>query len=225
MTTKFCGKTFGFFAQGIDPAGLPSTVRRIQVAGPDGSSQTDTAPREHVSLNFTRIETTYGNDEALSIDTIISFPPSLTPVMSAPSWSADGSTLFMTLADANGTPSIYALQIGNGRDVQVPLLVADNAFDPAVAPNGRYLAFVRNDPTGRNIYALELNRLQENPITQQMQGAATRKFCLQCYLLISPDAQLVQTRTRRWPRPRRLARRRRETLERRRRRSRAALLP
>ncbi|MAU08236.1 MAG: hypothetical protein CL607_00325 [Anaerolineaceae bacterium] len=166
------GKTFGFFAQGIDPAGLPSTVRRIQVAGPDGSSQTDTAPREHVSLNFTRIETTYGNDEALSIDTIISFPPSLTPVMSAPSWSADGSTLFMTLADANGTPSIYALQIGNGRDVQVPLLVADNAFDPAVAPNGRYLAFVRNDPTGRNIYALELNRLQENPITQQMQGAA-----------------------------------------------------
>lgn len=164
------GKSFGYFAQGIDPASLPPTVRQLQVVTPNGA---DSQPTEEVAFYYNKIAMNYAmTNDGVIFDTIITFPQDLTPVMSAPSWSADGNTLFITLSDANGIPSIYALQMNTDGDILAPLLVASNAFDPDVAPNGRYLAFVRNDPTGRNIYALELNRLQENPITQQMQGAA-----------------------------------------------------
>ncbi|MCA9893200.1 MAG: hypothetical protein KC615_09460, partial [Anaerolineae bacterium] len=167
------GRSIGYFGQGMDPANIPPTVRQIRLVMPGGTAD---QPTEEVAFYYNKIAMQYastadGKTELLSTEIFISFPVEITPVMSPPAWSVDGNTLFLTLADVNGIPSIYALQMNTGSDVIAPLMVANNALDPDAAPNGRYLAFVRNDPTGRNIYALELNRLQENPITQQLQGA------------------------------------------------------
>lgn len=163
------GTLVGYMAQGVDPASLPAN-QRVMVTLPDATPPDPTAVEE-ISIVFVHIVPATPAGTPPPLEMVLFFPPGLVPQAYAPAWSDDAETLFVSLADAAGVPSIHALQIGTKRDLLVPLLVVANAFAPDVAPNGRYLAFERNDPNGRNIYALALNSLQENPITQQMPGA------------------------------------------------------
>ena len=98
-------------------------------------------------------------------------PSIFSPQRMRPAWSVDGTTLFMSLTDANDVTSVYVLIPEAAGDTILPLPIAMNAFAPSVAPNWRYLTYERNDVTGRNIYAMAFNSLRENPITQQRPGA------------------------------------------------------
>lgn len=164
----------GFFVRG-NPDNLPPTARRIQVLLPGIPPQPE-AVEETVSLVYHTITFNYDQVQEISgwkweTETIMTLPPGLRPAPVAPAWSPDGSIMYLALIDSSGVPSIYALLLEGAVETASALLVVQNATAPAIAPNGRYLAFERSDPTGRNIYALALNSLQQNPITQQQPGS------------------------------------------------------
>lgn len=166
------GVQMGFFVSSADAAANPVEATQVNVMGPDGLLPGTDLPGE-VSLMLIKFKQMYISSYQTSGGTtsLVRFPASLTPAPYAPVWSADGSTLFMSLTDTAGVTSIYALLIEGAGDTLLPLAIVQNAFAPAAAPNGRYIAFERNDPNGRNIYAMALNSLLENPITQQQPGA------------------------------------------------------
>lgn len=164
----------GFFVRG-NPDNVPPTARRIQVLLPGISPQPE-AVEETVSFVYHTITFNYDQGQEIGgwkweIEEIMVLPPGLSPAPVAPAWSPDGSIMYLALIDSSGVPSIYALLLEGAVETASALLVVQNATAPAIAPNGRYLAFERSDPTGRNIYALALNSLQQNPITQQQPGS------------------------------------------------------
>lgn len=67
----------------------------------------------------------------------------LTVVPAAPAWSPNGAALLLTLQDAEGTSSIYALDMRAAPAIGEPELLIADAAAPVFAPNGRYLAFER----------------------------------------------------------------------------------
>ncbi|MCC6612799.1 MAG: thrombospondin type 3 repeat-containing protein [Anaerolineae bacterium] len=166
------GTEMGYFVSGADAATNPVEARQIDVMGPDGLLPGTDAGGEIYYLVF-KLRDVYVTSYQTSAGStsLVRFPANLTPAPYAPAWSADGSTLFMSLTDGTGVSSIYALLLEGASDTVLPLAIVQNAFAPAVAPNGRYIAFERNDANGRNIYAMALNSLLENPITQQQPGA------------------------------------------------------
>jgi hypothetical protein len=163
------GTQIGYFARGVDPEGLPASTQKILIALTDGAGSSE-MPTEHMSLNFTKISPDIPVDGFLPLTTTLLFPTELTPAPYAPIWS-DDDTIILTLIDSAGTQSLYAIPLDDESDTIIPQLLIQNAAAPALAPNGRYLAFERIDDTGRNIYAVTLNSLLENPITRQQPGA------------------------------------------------------
>jgi hypothetical protein len=163
------GTQIGFFARGVDPDSLPASTQKIMIVLTDGAGSAN-VPSESISFNFVKITPDIPIDGFLPLTTTLLFPAELTPAPYAPVWS-DDDTVIMTLIDVAGTPSVYAIQLDGESDTITPQLLIQNASAPALAPNGRYLAFERTDDTGRNIYAVTLNSLVENPITQQQPGA------------------------------------------------------
>jgi len=169
-------RQIAFFARG-GIENLPETTRQIRVLDPNSASSDD-LPMEPLSLNFAKIRAEYPSTDSsapaagLDIQTILIFPPGLTPAPYAPALSPDGAFLTLALTDSAATTSIYALPLEVDGENIAPLRLVENAFAPTIAPNGRYMAFVREDATGRNIYAMTLNSLREAPITQQQSGAS-----------------------------------------------------
>lgn len=164
----------GFFLRG-QFSSLPPDVRRIQVLLP-GIPPEPTALQEQIGFSYQRIRFTYDQASGRSslqweIESVLEFPAGLTPAPGAPAWSPDGRMMFIALTNAEGSPSIYALLLDESAAFVSALLVVENASAPAIAPNGRYLAFERAEAAGRNIYALALNTLQQNAITQQQAGS------------------------------------------------------
>ncbi|MBE0689057.1 MAG: hypothetical protein IH587_02905 [Anaerolineae bacterium] len=166
------GSQLGYFANGADAEANAGAARRIDVMGPDGTLPGLDLQAEVYFVAYKLKPVNVTSYQLSGWDGAVTrFPTSLTPAPYDPAWSADGSTLFMSLTDAAGVTSIYALLVEGAGETLFPLAIVQNAFAPAAAPNGRYIAFERNDANGRNIYAMALNSLLENPITQQQPGA------------------------------------------------------
>jgi hypothetical protein len=161
------GTTIGYFSRGVDPATTSADVHQLVVTLPDGSGS---PPAADQAVTWTAIALAESG-ESLQMVLNLQFPAGLSPAPYAPAWAAEGSLLLMSLTDSVGITSIYMLPLAGEGGTVTPQLVVQNAFAPTIAPNGRYLAFERTDATGRNIYALALNSLLENPITQQTPGS------------------------------------------------------
>ena len=105
-----------------------------------------------------------------NLDNGIFFPafrdiPGMRLISRSPLWSADGRTLLITLADENGTPSLYQLSLA---DLNAPpVLVLADADDPAITGDGALMAFVR----GGNVFIRFNATGAERQITQNPEGA------------------------------------------------------
>lgn len=68
---------------------------------------------------------------------------------SGPAWSGDGQRVFYTAPGG-----IRSVALDGSDDVAIP--GAEGAVEPAVSPDGRWLAFSRSDEGGRDIWIVEL---------------------------------------------------------------------
>jgi hypothetical protein len=161
------GTMIGYFARGVDPASLPPSAAHVAISLGDGTT-VETSPDQAVTFTAIALAESGGSMEIVRN---LQFPAGLTPAPYAPALTADDSLMLMALTDATGMTSIYMLPLESESGTVTPQMVVQNATAPSVSPNGRYLAFERAGPTGRNIYALALNSLLENPITQQTPGS------------------------------------------------------
>lgn len=88
-------------------------------------------------------------------------------------WSPDGQ--FAVITAANGTSAAplegHQLLVFDLGSPASPVLTVENAAAPTISPNGRLLAFERQDATGRNIYVRTMNSGEITPITQQPAGS------------------------------------------------------
>lgn len=134
---------------------------RLWLAQPDGTALGPVDGEE--SVNFApswspdsrRLAFTRGTDESLAVNDFasrrISFPAS---AGEAACWAPDGDSLTFAAfgTDASRSPSLQRATIAGG--AATPLAGSEGAASPACSPDGRFVAFVRAEGTGRAIWLL-----------------------------------------------------------------------
>lgn len=78
-----------------------------------------------------------------------------------PTWSRDGKSLFFS-SDRTGIANIYRYDFQNAELRQVTNVLG-GAFQPAVSPDGGYLAYVGYNTFGFNVFSLRLDPALERP--------------------------------------------------------------
>jgi Tol biopolymer transport system component len=89
-----------------------------------------------------------GSNEAVLTD-----EPSSTAITSAPSWAADGSVLYYTAWLQNSDRELYSM-LPDGKGLQQVTHNNVDDADPALSPDGRYLAFDRGAAGQQQLYVM-----------------------------------------------------------------------
>src|SRR6185369_15779025 len=109
-----------------------------------------------------------------------------------PFWSADGSKIFY-LSESPGGRALYSVGATGGS----PGIVQDNVSEAAFSPDGRTLAFLRSDSTGKDPLSLYYVAGGGAPQRYTTGPFATGRYQFG-YLAFSPDGKTLGAWLARW---------------------------